>query len=340
MAKKITFGSTDHQIYPLGFGGIPISRVSKKEAVKAVKGAVAGGVNFIDTAIAYGDSEEKIGAALKEIETEVFLASKTPAKNSKEAREDLEESLRNLGLEKINLYQLHNVSSEEDYENQIAKDNSALKGLQQAKSEGLIEHIGVTGHADDLLIRAIKEENFASVQFCYNFIEYEAEEKLLPLAREMDLGLIAMKPLAGGRLEQVDLALKYILHQGDIIAIPGMETSQEVEENLAIAAAQEKLTGSEKEKITELREEIGDNFCRRCGYCLPCPEDIAIPMVLRVDSFINRMTPEKVAEWLGDKIEPAENCQECEICVERCPFDLPIPGLIKENVASAKKRMD
>lgn len=339
MQQKIEFGSTGYQLYPLGFGGIPISRVDKFQAAETVKSAVEKGVNFIDTARAYGDSEEKIGLALADIIEKVYLASKTPAGNSRDAREDVEKSLKNLQVDRIDLYQLHNVSSEEDYEKQIAADDSALEGLKRAREEGLIKYIGVTGHSDDLLLRALQEEDFASVQFCYNFIEFESEQKLITLARRKNVGMIAMKPLAGGRLNQVELALKYILQQGDIIAIPGMETAREVEENLAITSRAAGINSREKQEIETLRQEIGRQFCRRCGYCLPCPENIAIPVILRADSFINRMTAEKVEEWLGDKLETAENCTECQTCVERCPFDLPVPELIKENIRSARARM-
>ena len=339
MQQKIDFGSTGYQLYPLGFGGIPISRVDKFQAAETVKSAVEKGVNFIDTARAYGDSEEKIGLALTDIFDKVYLASKTPAGNSRDAREDVEKSLKNLKVERIDLYQLHNVSSEEDYEKQIAADDSALQGLKKAREEGLIENIGVTGHSDELLVRALQEEDFASVQFCYNFIEYESEQELIPLARRKNVGMIAMKPLAGGRLNQIELALKYILQQSDIIAIPGMESNQEVEQNLAVASRAAGITPREQQEIETLRQEIGREFCRRCGYCLPCPEEIAIPVILRADSFINRMTAEKVEEWLGDKLDSAEKCSECRSCVERCPFDLPIPELIKENIRSARARM-
>ena len=340
MRDSVVLGKTGMEVFPLGFGGIPIQRVSQEAAVEVVKEAVNRGVNFIDSARAYGDSELKIGEALQQMDEKVYLATKTPAENAEEAYEDVQTSLENFQVDKIDLYQLHHVSSEENYHNQVKKKNSALQGLKKAQKEGLVEFIGITGHSNDLLLQAIDEYNFATIQFCYNFIEREGEEKLIPTAREKNLGMIVMKPLAGGRLQRADVALKYILKQEDVLPIPGMETVEEVKENTATARQDYELVEEEKQFLQQRREELGDKFCRRCQYCLPCPEEIKIPVVLRVESFLNRMPAEDVKEGPYEVFLEAENCTECNECLQKCPYDLPIPELLKENVRLARQELE
>ncbi len=339
MQKLIKLGKTGLEVFPLGFGGIPIQRVSEQAAMEVVKEAVHNGVNFIDSARAYGDSETKIGKALQHVDKQVHLATKTPAENAEEAYEDVKKSLENFQVDKIDLYQLHHVSSEENYHHQVTKDNSALRGLQKAKNERLIESIGITGHSNDLLLQAIDEYEFATVQFCYNFIEREAEADLIPAARKQNLGMIVMKPLAGGRLQRAELALKYIFNRRDLLPIPGMENIEEVQENILTARQAEELTGEEKQFLENRRQELGDKFCRRCQYCLPCPEEIKIPVVLRVESFLNRMPAEDIKKGPYEVFLEAENCTECYECVQKCPYDLPIPELLQENVQLARQEL-
>jgi len=340
MTEKFELGRTGLEVFPLGFGGIPIQRVSEEKAVEVVREAVNQGVNFIDSARAYGDSEEKIGKALQGVDEGVYLASKTPAKSAEKAFDDVQKSLDNFRVDCIELYQLHNVSSREDYQAQVTDENSALAGLKKARQEGLIEHIGITGHSGDLLLKAIEEYEFATIQFCYNFIEREAEDELIPSARSLDLGLIAMKPLAGGRLRRADISLKYIFNRKNIIPIPGMETVAEVKENAGIFEQDPELKAADYDFIAERRQELGDQFCRRCGYCLPCPEEINIPVVLRVESFLNRMPAGDIKEGPYETFLEAKNCTECYQCVDDCPYDLPIPRLLQENMNLAVEELE
>ncbi len=334
--KLRQLGKTGIKVFPLGFGGIPIQRITEEEAVKVVKRAVGLGINFIDTAREYGDSEEKIGKALQDVNEKVYLASKTPAGSKEEALRDIDISRGKLGVEKIDLYQLHGVNDREKLEKRTGK-NGALAGLIQAQQEGKIEHIGITGHAEEILVEALKIYDFSTVMFCYNFIENECEEGLIAYAEQNNVGLIGMKPLAGGRLRNASVALKYVLSQENVVPIPGIEKISELEENIAIARGTWELTEEEEKIKKELKEELGTVFCRRCGYCLPCPQDISIPMVLRAESFINRMPVEAFATWgIEEEFKKAENCVECRECVERCPYNLPIPELIEENVKIMK----
>lgn len=324
-------GRTEIEVFPLGFGGIPIQRISMREAVEVVRRAIEVGINFIDTARAYTDSEKKIGIAIEGIDKRLYLASKTKADKKKEALDDVDKSLTKLGVGTIDLFQLHNVSDDETLDRRLGKDG-ALAGLKQAQNEGKIKYIGITGHRNETLVKAIKIGIFDTVLFCYNFIETECETELIETARELDIGMIAMKPLAGGRLRNTKVALKYLLNQEGVVPIPGMETVDEVNENVGIAKGSWELTPEEKNTQEKLKEELGTVFCRRCGYCQPCPEEVLIPMVLRAESFINRMNPKELKEGRFRKaLLSVGNCVACGECIERCPYDLPIPELIEKT---------
>lgn len=336
MKKQTKLGRTGIAVFPLGFGGIPIQRLTEEQAIKVVREAIEQGINFIDTARAYTDSEEKIGKALKGIEKKVYLATKTPASDKKGAIADVNTSLEKLGVDKIDIYQLHGVNTEEKFKKVMEKEG-ALAGLKQAQEEGKIDYIGITGHSNEILLKALKTDEFATVQFCYNFIENDCEGELIPYARENNIGMIGMKPLAGGRLQNAAVALKYVLNQEGVVPDPGIETVDEIKENVSIARGSLELSDSEKEILNKMQEELGTVFCRRCDYCQPCPQEIRISTVLRAESFINRMPAEKVKSgWIANAFAKADDCIECGKCVERCPYDLPIPELIKEN----KKIMD
>jgi len=332
--KYRELGRTEIKTFPLGFGGIPIQRLSKEEAVKVIHRAIEGGLNFIDTARLYNDSEEKIGAALKSIDKRIYLATKTPAGTKEEALADVGESLKNLGVDKIDIYQLHNVDTEEKFEKRMS-EGGALEGLKKAQEEGKIDYIGVTGHSTELLMKLVKTDEFDTVQFCYNFIEDECEEELIDYCHENNIGMIGMKPFAGGALDNAPVTLKYILRQDGVVPIPGIESVEEINENIEIAKGSWEYTDEEAEVMEKLKAELGENFCRRCNYCQPCPKDIPISMVIRAKSFITRMPKEAITDeegWIYGGFEKAKKCIECEECIERCPYNLEIPELIKENL--------
>ena len=331
MNKERVLGKTGFRVTLPGLGGLCIQRRSMKKAVEVVRHAVKRGINFIDTARSYTDSEEKLGKALSGINEKVFLATKTQARDREGALEDIHKSLDLLRVKKIDIYQLHAVNDLENL-NQVNSPGGALEALKEARDKGLIDYIGISGHNNELLVKALKTEEYDTVQFCYNYIEDDCERELIPLARSKNIGMLAMKPLAGGRLTEADVALKYILNQEGVIPIPGMEKIKELDENIDTVRGSWHLSAEDKISIERMKKELGKVFCRRCGYCLPCPEEVPIPIALRSQSFINRVDKETLCSgWVYDAYLQAKSCTECGACIEKCPYQLPIPRLIIEN---------
>ena len=330
--RRIVLGKTGLEAYQLGFGGIPIQRVSEKQAVETVLHAVGKGVDFIDTSRMYTTSERRIGRALKQTDKKVILATKSFSKTSDGIRKDVEKSRKDLQTEHIDLYQCHAVSDEKDYK-RIISPGGALEGLSRAKQEGLIGHIGLTSHSLDLLERVVEDGLFETIMTCFSFLEPAASEKVIPKAVEQNIGVIAMKPFSGGVIDDPKLALKYALSHPDILVIAGIERKDLFDENWQVYQGSYDLSRDEKQEIEEVRKQYDKSFCRRCDYCQPCSEEIHIQIVLGMPSMVKRMGPSFLkTPFLQDAINKARNCTECGECLTRCPYALPIPDLIKENL--------
>ena len=243
--KRIVMGKTGIEVNRMGFGGIPIQTVEEDQAVETVLHAVENGVDFIDTSRAYTTSEGRIGKALKQTDKKVVLASKSPNRTGKGAREDLEKSLKELQVDYIDLYQCHFINDNHVYEQVISKDG-ALESLTKAKEEGLIGHIGLTSHSLDLLERVIEDGFFETIMACFSFLEPAAKEKVFPKAMERNMGIIAMKSLSGGVIENPSLALKYALSREGIVIIPGVEHKDLFDKNWEVFQGDWELSEAEK----------------------------------------------------------------------------------------------
>lgn len=338
--KRTTLGKTGLEVNRMGFGGIPIQRVSEAQAVKTVLHAIEAGVDFIDTSRAYTTSERRIGLALKQTNRKVVIASKSQQKTADGICADLETSLAELQLDYIDLYQAHFVRNAEDYRG-VTGPGGALAGLRKLKDQGVIGHIGLTSHSLDLLDLVIDDGLFETIMVCFSFLEPAAGEKIIPKALKKDIGVIAMKSFSGGMIDNARLAIKYALSHPGIILIPGVENEALFDENWTIFESEYwRLTQREEKEIDEARKRVDKIFCRRCDYCQPCTENIPIQHILGIKSIIKRMGTDMLRHgWLKAGIELAKSCTECGDCMERCPYDLPIPELIKENVAWAKKHL-
>lgn len=333
-------GKTELMVSEIGFGGIPIQRVTQDETTAIIKACHEAGVKFIDTARGYTNSEEMLGVALKGLRQDFILATKTMARTYEAMKSDIETSLKNLQTDYIDLYQCHNIKSQDQYDLLMDPDNGGYKALLEAKAAGKIGHIGVTSHSADFLSTVIEKEEFESVQFPYNLLETQGTE-LFNTCKRLDIGVIAMKPAAGGALPNVALSLKFILnHPAMTVAIPGMDSVKQVGLNAAIGREGLDLTASEQAEIEETRGKMGNAFCRRCGYCLPCPEGIDIPSQFLFEGYLSRYD---LPDWAISRYDAqgknASDCVKCGVCETRCPYDLPIRDMlvnVVEKMASCR----
>lgn len=327
--EKRRLGKTNLWVTPISFGALPIQRCTMEEAGEVLHAALDAGINFVDTARAYTDSEEKIGAHIASRRNQYYLATKSLARDKAGMAKDIDISLKNMRTEYIDLYQVHNIQRAADLAAVIGP-GGALEALKEAQAAGKIGHIGVTGHSIPMVIEAIKTGEFSTVQVPFNFIETQALEELFPLAQVMDIGRIAMKPLGGGQVESYELALKYLLQQ-DIIAIPGMDELQHIAQNVGVERNFTPLTEEEKAHLAQEAQTIGANFCRRCGYCKPCAVEIDIPTVFIWHLQYTRygLKQAMAGRYAGLKAK-ASDCIDCGICEARCPYNLPIRQRMKQ----------
>jgi len=337
--KTVRLGKTGLEVSRIGFGGIPIQRLTEAEAIRVVQRCMDLGVTFLDTATGYTTSEERIGKAIVGRQGEVILATKSPARDAAKAQEHLELSLKHLGVETIDLWQFHNVSSAEAYE-QTLGPGGAMETAQRALEAGTIRYVGITSHSMDVALQAVSSGYFETIQFPFNFVTNEATEKLVPLAQEHDVGFIAMKPFAGGLLDKANLAIKYLLQFDGVVPDPGIEKVEEIEEIVDLVAGPWTLTLDEQQEIERIRIEAGTRFCRRCGYCEPCSEGVRISLVMNVQSFLKRFPMERTGGgWFGEAMEGAGRCIECGECEDKCPYHLPIREMLRENIDLYERAM-
>ncbi len=341
--EKIRLGKTDMIVTRLGFGGIPIQRLSEDDAVAVVRRCLELGITFLDTANAYTTSEERIGKAIAGKREELIIATKSGARDRENIEKHLNLSLEHLQTDYIDLYQFHGVSTREHLD--IILDPKGPRAVvEDAKKAGKIRHIGITSHSMDIAKEAVKTGQFETLMFPFNFIVVEAADELLPLCREHDVGFINMKPMGGGMLDNATVAFKYLLQFPDIVYIPGIEHIWEIEEISRIVRGSALMTAEEEAEMQSLREELGTRFCRRCDYCQPCPQEIPISMVMNSAGFAKRLPPQRMfSGWISEGMERATTCTDCGDCEEKCPYELPIREIIAERAEwyqEAKKQYE
>lgn len=321
-------GKTNMKVNRVGFGGIPIQRITQEETNKVINELIDKNVNFIDTARGYTISEEYIGNAIEGKREKFFIATKSMARDYESMKQDIEISLKNLKTDYIDLYQIHNLKPEE-YKT-IFDENKAYKALLEAKEEGKIKYIGITSHSLETIEKSIEDEKFSTIQFPYNIIEDQADE-VFKKANKKGIGIIVMKPLAGGAIDDAKLAIKYILSKDYIdVVIPGMESIEQVRENVSVLQ-DTNITKDDELKIQEIRNIMGKRFCRRCEYCLPCPLKINIPQNFLLEGYYTRYN---LKDWAKERYKSLEvkasACVECGLCETKCPYELPIREMLKE----------
>lgn len=330
-------GATGMKVSVLGFGGIPVQRVSSAQAAAVLAACREHGVNFIDTARMYTDSEEKIGRFLKgENRDYWYVATKSTARDYQGMRKDIHISLQQLQCQYIDLYQLHNVANPADVEKILGPDG-ALKALTQACQQGYVRHIGITGHKSDVLGPAVETGLFATVQLPYNALEIQTEPLLRQAHDRLNMGTIAMKPLAGGALTAAAAALDFCLQSDFLdVTIPGMDTVEQVEANSATVSGQ--VSDSQRRELERLVASLGNRFCRRCEYCQPCPTGLNIPALFLFEGYYSRYDLKQWALERYDSLaKKASDCTGCGVCESRCPYDLPIREMLAQTAAALEK---
>ena len=331
--KYTVLGKTNLKISVVGLGGIPIQKTDVAGVKSVLDACVEMGINYIDTARAYTVSEEYLGAALVGRREKFVIATKSMARDYESMKADIEKSLNNLRTDYIDIYQIHNIRNEDEFELCFG-ENGAYKALMEAKEAGKIHHIGATAHAPEAFNRLITEyeDQIETMMFPYNIVENQGAS-LMAKCTEKNIGFIAMKPLAGGNLDDATLALRYILQNPDCtVVIPGMGDTREVYQN---AAACELGALNEEEMLLcdKIRRELGQNFCRRCGYCAPCTKGIDIPSNFLIANYLRKygLSDWAKARYAALKVN-ATACVECGICEKRCPYHLPIRSMLKQVV--------
>lgn len=329
-------GRTGLLVSAVSMGGIPVQRVDESAAEDIIKCALETGINFFDTARAYTDSERKFGRVFGRNRQGGLIATKSMARTREAIAAEVDRSLADLQVEQIDLYQLHNVKDDAALEKVLAPDG-ALAALQEARRQGKIRFIGITGHIPKILVKAIGTGFFDTVQFPFNAIETAAAEELIPLAKKMNIGTIAMKPLAGGALTKAPAALRFILEQGLDTVIPGMDTAEQVMVNSEAGSPVRPLSAEERQELLREAASLGASFCRRCEYCQPCPQGIDIPMIFLLDGYWTRYN---LKQWAVERYRPlpknASHCVDCGECESRCPYELPI----REKLIDSHRHLD
>ena len=344
--KKRKLARTGWEVSVISFGAIKLPRLSQKECDILLNRAIDLGINFVDTADCYGDSEEKIGKALSRRREEFYLSTKVDERDGPGVTKKLERCLRRLKTDWIDLVLFHDVRGSE-YEKIFEQDG--LHALEKARDQGKLSQIGISIHSSiPMMEKAIHSGVFSVLMIAYNAIDEDRlSADLIPLAHEKGLGLIAMKPLAGGKLgspapgwnlksfkgeSPAQVSLRYILTNPHIAcAIPGITNLNELEENIKVGKETRPLTPEEINRFMDWLGETSKGFCRNCGYCLPCPEKIPIPDLFRIEGYYERYGMKKWAiEQYRQLPVKAGACTSCEQCLPRCPYGVPIPERLRE----------
>jgi predicted aldo/keto reductase-like oxidoreductase len=330
--RYLTLGKTGMEVSEVGFGGIPIIRLSMEDAVAVLHRALDRGVTLFDTANLYMDSEEKFGRALAGERQRLVLATKSIKRDRAGVEAEIHQSLTKMRTDYLDLFQFHQVS-QEDHLDAIIGPEGALEGVVRAQKAGKIRHIGVTSHSLEMALRLVKMDLFSTIQFPFNFVEEAAAEELHPACREANVGIMAMKPFCGGLVDRAGVAFAYLRQYPDIIPLPGWDTVEGVDEVLDLYEQENVVTPEDLAEMARYREELGDKFCRRCEYCQPCPQGVMITPAMLYGIVAHRMGPAQAAAFATKIMETVKQCIECQECEARCPYGLPIAETIHHHLA-------
>ena len=326
--EKVILGRTGICVQKNGFGALPVQRVSLNEAKIILRKAYENGIQFFDSARAYSDSEEKIGLALSDVRENIYISTKTMATTVQAFWEDLETSLKMLKTDYIDIYQFHNPS----FCPKPGDGTGLYEAMLEAKSQGKIHYIGLTNHGWEVAKEAIESDLYDTLQFPFSYLASENEEELVRLCEEHNVGFICMKALSGGLITRSDIAYAYLLQYKNALPIWGIQKESELDEFISYQKQAPVLTKDIEEIIQHDRKELAGQFCRGCGYCMPCPQGIIINQCARMSLMLRRAPAEN---WLLEKWQAEMNkikdCIHCGKCMTHCPYGLNTPELLQKN---------
>ena len=328
--EKTLLGRTGLEVSRTAFGVLPLQRVDFATAKKILLRAYEGGINFFDTARGYTDSEEKIAHALSPVRKDIIIATKcSGAKNRKDVLSLLEISLKKLNTDYVDLFQLHNPDHLSDPDD----PDSLYAGLLEAQKKGMTRFIGVTNHSRERAQAYVDSGLYDTLQFPLSAISDEGDFALARSCADKNMGFIAMKAMCGGLLKSGRPAFAGLRPHRHVVPIWGIQRMEELEEFLALEENPPVLDGALQREIARDREELSGEFCRGCGYCLPCPAEIPIPMAARMGLLLKRLPAERFGEveW-QEKMAKIENCIDCGACEKRCPYGLATRTLLRDNL--------
>ncbi|MCI8937034.1 MAG: aldo/keto reductase [Lachnospiraceae bacterium] len=331
---QVRLGSTGIVVNKNGFGALPVQRVNDDEAVFLLRKAYDGGMRFFDTARAYSDSEHKLGLAFDGIRESLYIATKTGAQTGEDMRRDLAVSLEMLRTDYIDLYQFHNPS----FCPKPGDGSGLYEAAMEAKEGGKIRHIGITNHRLGVAKEAIESGLYETLQFPFCYLATEKEEKLVEGCKKADMGFIAMKALSGGLITNSAAAYAHIAQYDNVLPIWGIQREKELDEFLSYIENPPIMTEEIKAVIAKDRGELAGDFCRGCGYCMPCPAGIEINNCARM-SLLLRRSPSalQLTDEVQEKMKKIEGCLHCNQCKNKCPYGLDTPELLARNLEDYKR---
>lgn len=331
--RTVTLGNTGITVNKNGFGALPIQRISEEKAVYLLQKAYAHGINFYDTARFYTDSEEKIGAAFEGMRDKIYIASKTMTTKVDEFWEQLETTLKNLRTDYLDIYQFHNPA----FCPKPGDGTGLYEAMLEAKEQGKIRHIGITNHRLAVAEEAIESGLYETLQFPFSYLSSEKELALVEKCKKAGMGFIAMKALAGGLINNSKAAYAFMLQHDTVLPIWGIQRERELDEFLSYQENEPVIEEVQPIIEADLKELQGE-FCRGCGYCMPCPVGIEINNCARMSLMIRRAPSEaQLTEEMQVKMKKIEECLHCGKCAAKCPFGLDTPTLLEKNYQDYKE---
>ena len=331
--KHRALGTTGLSISEIGMGTIQITRLDWRASIEVVRGVMDLGVNWFDTAQGYFDSELRLGEAFEGVRDKVTIITKSGTRDPQQLAQHIEESLKRLRTDYIDVFFFHGAGAVEA--ECFLGDDGLLETAMKAIDAGKIRYLGFSAHRTDVAVKALDVDAFRVGMVPANFLTREyIDGEFMEKARQRDVAVVAMKPFGGGRVTNASVCLKFLKGYPDVIPCIGIEKVSEMAENIRVWDSAGGMTEHDKLEVARYRELLDTKFCRGCGYCMPCPEGISIPTVTFMNVFAKQMPRDKVVnESHTQAILKAEDCTECRQCVERCPYSLDIPEMLKDNIA-------